>query len=119
MTTKKIRVEAVREFLDDLHHLVRKYKGHDTEIEVGQLIDQLENGETPGDRIPGVSYVVYKVRLKGAGKGKRGGFRVVYYVQTATFVLLVTIYAKSEQSDIRPEEIRRIINDYDHEDTPE
>jgi len=119
MTTKKIKVEPLPEFLKNFDHLARKYKGLGTEKEVAALVNQLEGGETPGDRIPGVSYVVYKVRLKGAGKGKRGGLRVIYYLKTSAFVLMLRIYAKSEQSDIRPEEIRRIINDYDHEDTPE
>ena len=119
MTPKNIKIEASPEFIKNLDHLLRKYKGRKLDQEVGGLIVQLENGDTPGDRVPGVHYAVYKVRLKGAGKGKRGGFRVIYYLQTETFILLVTIYAKSEQSDIRPEQIRRIIDRYDHEDTPE
>jgi mRNA-degrading endonuclease RelE of RelBE toxin-antitoxin system len=46
------------------------------------------------------------------GRGKSGGFRVVYYVETVDGVVLLTMYAKSEQQDVSRDEIRRLIEDY-------
>jgi hypothetical protein len=45
-------------------------------------------------------------------KGKSGGYRLIYYVQTSTGIILLTIYAKSEQVDIAAEEIQEIIEEY-------
>jgi len=44
-------------------------------------------------------------------RGKRGGYRIIYYLQTSDDVLLVTIYSKTEQSDIDDIEVRKIIRD--------
>ncbi len=67
-------------FKKDLKQLGRKYRAVLSDVE--QLIGELEADERPGDKIPNVGFDVYKVRLRNtsAGKGKRGGFRVIYYV---------------------------------------
>jgi len=52
-----------------------------------------------------------RVRNTSATRGKSGGYRTIYYLQTTTDVLLVTIYSKSEQSDIDAGELLRIIRD--------
>jgi len=52
-----------------------------------------------------------RVRNTSATRGKSGGYRIIYYLQTATDVLLVAIYSKSEQSDIDAGELLRIIRD--------
>jgi hypothetical protein len=38
---------------------------------------------------------------------------VIYYVKTATGIILLTIYAKSEQVDIAAEDIQQIIQAYE------
>jgi mRNA-degrading endonuclease RelE of RelBE toxin-antitoxin system len=55
------------------------------------------------------------VRLQNSdiSKGKSGGYRLIYYIKTADFVILITIYTKSEVSDIPADEIRRLIDEYD------
>ncbi|MDX1995892.1 MAG: hypothetical protein SF029_26155 [bacterium] len=45
-------------------------------------------------------------------KTARGGYRIIYYVQTAESLILVTIYAKVDQANIGNDEIRRIIEEY-------
>lgn len=74
-------------------------------------MNQLENDERPGDKLAGTGYDLYKVRLANpsARRGKSGGFRVIYYVQFVDSVQLVTIYSKTEKSDISAERIRRAI----------
>ncbi|MGG6266571.1 hypothetical protein [Leptolyngbya sp. AN10] len=42
-------------------------------------------------------------------KGKSGGYRLIYYLQTTTGIILLTIYPKSEQADIDADEIKAII----------
>lgn len=98
-------------FLKELRRLARKYPAVLKEFD--SLATQLKADDRPGDKIPGVGYDVYKVRLKNpsAKRGKSGGFRVIYYVQLVDTVFLLTIYSKTEQIDISSEEIRRILKD--------
>lgn len=61
-----------------------------------------------GDVIRG-SGGIRKVRWGARGRGKSGGVRVIYYWATAAAqIYLLTLYAKSEQSDIDNETLRRI-----------
>lgn len=109
MTT---RVEIPETFRKSLTRLERRFPRVINEVD--KLIDLLEQDERPGDKIPGVGYDVYKVRLKNpsAKKGKRGGFRLIYYIQLADQIVLLTIYSKSEQSDISAKQLQLIIEDY-------
>ncbi len=95
----------------DIRNLKRKYPA--VSAEVRKLIFRLEADERPGDKVPGVGYDTYKVRLpnSSAQRGKSGGFRVIYYVRLADYIVLVTVYSKTEQSDISPDAIRRAIED--------
>lgn len=113
------KVEFAPYFLKDLKRLKRKYSQVTDVVE--ELVKALENGEQPGDKIPNVGYDVYKVRLKNpsAGRGKSGGFRVIYYVQLADFVILVTIYSKSQQADFPAERLRKIIDEFQNDDDSE
>lgn len=80
-------------------------------MDVAPIIELLEAGETPGDPVQGIGQTIYKVRAKNtdAQSGKCGGYRLIYYVQTADDILLVAIYSKTEQSDIEAEDMRRIL----------
>jgi mRNA-degrading endonuclease RelE of RelBE toxin-antitoxin system len=43
-------------------------------------------------------------------RGTRGGYRVVYYARLREdLVFLLTIYAKSQREDIRPDEINSLL----------
>jgi mRNA-degrading endonuclease RelE of RelBE toxin-antitoxin system len=57
----------------------------------------------------------YKIRVKNSStnKGKSGGYRVITYVKIKQYVLLVSIYSKSEQENILDEEIDQVIEDYE------
>jgi mRNA-degrading endonuclease RelE of RelBE toxin-antitoxin system len=49
-----------------------------------------------------------KVRWTVSGKGKRGGVRVIYFNLTSDeVVLLIAIYAKTQQSNITAKAIRK------------
>ncbi|HEX6291931.1 MAG TPA: type II toxin-antitoxin system RelE/ParE family toxin [Herpetosiphonaceae bacterium] len=108
-----VQVYFTPEFKRNVRQLAKKYRHIKTDIQ--PLIDQLAQRETPGDRIAGVSYRVFKVRVKNSdlGKGKSGGYRVIYYLVREDSVVLVTLYSKPEQGDIAADEIRRIITNLD------
>ncbi len=74
----------------------------------------MQRGEFPGDRISGIEYEVFKLRVRNSDvqKGKSGGYRLLYYVRTVTGIILLTIYTKSEQADIAADEVRNIIAEY-------
>ena len=46
--------------------------------------------------------------LARARRGKSGGFRVIYYVQLSDLVTLLTIYSKTDDTDISIAEIRQL-----------
>lgn len=106
------RVDFATTFEKEVTRLSRTYRVVEDQVE--GLLDQLEQDERPGDKIPNVGYDVYKVRLKNpsAGRGKSGGFRVIYYVRLADVVVLLTIYAKTQQENISIAKIRQVIKGY-------
>jgi len=46
-------------------------------------------------------------------KGKRGGFRTIYYVELKDRVVMLTMYAKSEHDSITAAEIRSLIEEHE------
>ncbi len=82
--------------------------------DVDQLLNSLEEGNIVGDQIPNLTYEVYKVHLpnRSAKKGKSGGFRVIYYVKTQNLIGMLSIYVKSEQTDIPLPEITALIEEF-------
>lgn len=69
------------EFRKCLKHLVKK--NSKIKADVQPIIDELQTGHFTGDRIPDVGHQVYKVRIKNSSseKGKRSGYRLIYYVK--------------------------------------
>ena len=55
--------------------------------------------------------IIYKARIinSDTGRGKSGGYRVIYYIVTQDLIRLVTIYSKTEQEDIGAAEIIEIL----------
>ncbi|MDE2750477.1 MAG: type II toxin-antitoxin system RelE/ParE family toxin [Chloroflexota bacterium] len=79
-------------------------------LDLRPIIQRLRNDERPGQLVPRVGYTVYKVRLpnRAARRGKSGGFRVIYYVQFSDRVTLLTIYSKTDETDLSIAEIRQL-----------
>jgi len=77
-----------------------------TREERAELITMLALNPMVGDVIPGTGGV-RKLRFGAGGRGKRGGFRVVYYVLNKALPLVaIILYGKNEQADLTPDEKR-------------
>lgn len=114
MSNDRSQVEIIKSinFAKDLKRLRKRYDSIESDIE--PVVAQLEAGETPGDRMTGNKYPVYKVRVNNsdARRGKSGGYRVIYYIQTPEAILLTNIYSKSDRANISNEEIEEVVDRY-------
>lgn len=105
-------------FKRQLRELAKRYRNIRSDL--APVLAQIQVGEMPGDQVPGTGYALYKVRVanRDARRGKSGGYRVIYYLQTDIDRVLVTLYSKSDQSDIATAELRRIIEMQDADPAP-
>ncbi len=55
------------------------------------------------------------VRNSNIQKGKSAGYRLIYQVESATSILLLTIYSKSDREDIGVNEIISILAEFSSE----
>ena len=109
---RPIHIEITKEFKRNLRTLSKKYRNIRSDIE--PVVEKIQKGQFVGDRIQKTGHFnVYKVRARNRDnrKGKRGGYRIIYFVENDRKVILVTLYSKTEQSDISAEKIQRILKD--------
>lgn len=91
--------------------LVQDYLADDEYRELQTLL--IEQPEV-GDVIPG-SGGVRKLRWKAPGRGKRGGYRVIYYVKRAqSTIWMLTMYPKNVAENIPPAVLRAIRNEVEN-----
>ena len=109
----QIQIKVTPEFKRSLRNLAKRYRNIRTDVQ--PIIDRLQAGEIIGDQIPGIRYTVFKVRVRNSNsqKGKSGGYRFIYYLKTSTKIILVTIYSKSDQGDIKADIINRIVANFE------
>ena len=103
------QVETIEHFEREAKRLKKKFRSLNAEIDA--LIDALEENPLMG---AAVRNGFYKIRLgiRSKGKGKRGGARVITHVKVvAETVYLVSIYDKSEQSDIADNELDTLLTE--------
>jgi mRNA-degrading endonuclease RelE of RelBE toxin-antitoxin system len=85
--------------------LVLEYLSDD---EYGALQQALVVDPESGPVIPG-SGGVRKLRWAAAGRGKRGGYRIIYYVKRANGVIwMLTMYPKNVSENIPAHILRQI-----------
>lgn len=108
-----IEVAYTPEFKRNLRALAKKYPHIRSDVQ--PIIDQIQRGEFAGDQVQGTGFTIFKVRIRNSdvSRGKSGGYRVIYYLKTATAVILVTIYSKTEQSDISSARIKKILSEFE------
>ena len=74
--------------------------------ERAELVNLLASNPDAGDVIPGTGGI-RKIRFAAGEQGKRGAFRVIYYVATPDIpVLALLIYGKGEQANPTPDQRR-------------
>lgn len=74
----------------------------------------IEEGELPGDPIPGLLDKVYKARCASSDmkRGKSGGYRVIYYLEGRdSKIYLLSIYSKAQRENIPVDEILQILKE--------
>ena len=117
MTEKIPQVEILFAdgFRSRLRTLAKRYRSIRSDLQ--PLLDELQSGNFPGDRLTKTGSTVFKVRLKNSDiqKGKSGGYRVIYQLRDDTCVLLIVIYFKSDQEDFLVDQIREIITTFDEQ----
>lgn len=111
MPAETVCISFTFEFKRNLRALAKKYRSIRSDIQ--PLIDQLNTGMLPGDQVPGISLAIFKVRLQNSDiqKGKRSGYRCIYYLKTRNDIILTTVYSKSEQSDVTAARIHAILQE--------
>jgi len=88
--------------------------GYLSDAEYGSLQQALMQDPDAGPVIPG-SGGVRKLRWAAPGRGKRGGYRVIYYVKRTNGVIwLLTMYPKNVAENIPATVLRRIREEVDH-----
>ena len=105
-----VQVSTSDRFESEIRQLGKRYRR--IRLDIQPIIEQLEAGEPLGDQIPDMDCDLFKVRIKNsdARRGKSGGHRIIYYVKTEDSILLMTIYSKSDKSDVPAAEIRELLS---------
>ena len=121
----KVIINITKNFKAEVKPLLKKYHSlHDDLLKL-----QRELSETPRLGIS-LGKDIYKVRLKitSKGKGKSGGARIISLVDTTIIgfaeliseeeinVNLISIYDKSDVSNISDKELKNIITDFRNAD---
>lgn len=112
-----VQVQFTDEFQHRLRTLSKKYRHIRSDIQ--PIIAQLQAGDFVGDQISGTGNTVFKVRVRNSDiqKGKSGGYRLIYQLESPTNVILLLIYSKSEQADVAAEEIKSVIEEFQKYDS--
>lgn len=80
-----------------------------TREERAELIAALARNPQGGDLVPGLGGI-RKMRFAAGGQGKRGAFRVIWFVATADMpVMALLLYGKNEQANPTPEQRRAML----------
>jgi mRNA-degrading endonuclease RelE of RelBE toxin-antitoxin system len=98
------KIEVTSSFKKQAKRLLKKYPSLKTEI--GTLISVLETKPENGVALGNNCFKI-RISIASKGKGKSGGGRIITHVQiTHSKVYLLSIYDKSEQSDINDEDLK-------------
>jgi mRNA-degrading endonuclease RelE of RelBE toxin-antitoxin system len=107
----KIPIVQTSRFTKDVQALLKKKSLTPDDFE--EFKDYLSENPKAGDVVQGAGGI-RKIRLKSAGKGKSGGFRVCYfYYQESEGLYLIWVYPKNEQENLTTAEkkiLKGIVN---------
>ena len=96
------------QFEKELKRLVKKFPS--LKIEFKELIQEIIENPQVGIFIGNNCYKI-RVAIESKGKGKSGGARAITYVYVESeTVYLLTIYDKSEKENLKPNELKKMID---------
>lgn len=102
-------VETIDNFEREARRLKKKYKS--LKDELSQLIDDLEENPFLGVAMRDGFYKI-RLAIRSKGKGKRSGARIVTCVRVVSeTVYLMSIYDKSEQTNISNETLNQLLTE--------
>lgn len=102
------KVFSIPPFEKQLKKLVSKYPS--LKDEFSRLISELETNPMMGARLVNSCYKI-RVAIQSKGKGKRSGGRIITYVHiTEQKVYLLSVYDKSEQTNISDNELNYLLS---------
>ena len=78
-----------------------------TDDEYDNLQAVLAENPKAGDVIPGAGGL-RKMRWRAAGRGKRGGLRIIYYCWSEDRLCMIFAYDKAEQGDLTPAQLKTL-----------
>lgn len=89
----------------------RWVRKHGLRAAVDALHADLRDDPLAGQVIPGGGGL-RKVRMAGSGRGKSGGFRVIYVlILNRTTAVLMTGYSKAEKEDLTADELKQLVKE--------
>ena len=98
-------------FEKQIKRLVKKYPS--LKSEYLNLIESLEKNPNQGSNIGNNCFKI-RISIASKGKGKSGGARVItHFVIEDKTIYLLSIYDKSEQSDIQDKELKMLLSSID------
>lgn len=104
---KLFLIEEYLSFRESLQ-FSKKLKNYLTDENYFELQEFLLANPTKGDIIQGGNGL-RKIRWRVKGRGKSGGFRVIYYLATAEgYIYFLDIYAKNEKEDLSKEQLKEL-----------
>ncbi len=99
---------ATQRFDKELKRLAKKFPS--LKSEYAELIENLIHNPETGTFIANNCYKI-RLAISSKGKGKSGGGRVITYLYLETeIVYLLTIYDKSEKQNLKPNELKEMID---------
>ena len=101
------KIYALNQFKKDVKSLLKRYKNIKNDLKT--LNKSLQSNPKEGINL---FSNVYKIRIQNSSinKGKSAGFRVIYYyIDNQNNIYLLTIYSKSDLSNISDKKILQIL----------
>jgi len=99
----KYNFEITGDFARDFARLAKTRKTLSKEFD--EFLSEFDH--TRGDFIPKTSGA-QKIRMRAAGRGKRKGYRIIYYFVRENTVHFLAIYSKAIKEDLSAAECKRI-----------
>ncbi len=107
-------IVLARSFKHSVRRLKKRFRNvqNDVKVAIRTLLEKPRLGTV----VRGSSGVrKLRVRNTDLGKGKRGGYRLLYHVedQPVPRIYLLLLYAKSDREDITKQELKQLLDELD------